>query len=93
MPKQTLYITGVPGLTEVYHPQLAYSQVMLVAREGKLLVETSSTPTGKRFRHDSAAAKILLPEDLPILIGGTPPPSPGPVVSGTPEEFIIEIKY
>ncbi|MGQ0739544.1 MAG: hypothetical protein ACT4OJ_10825 [Bacteroidota bacterium] len=88
MALETLYITGVEGLTEVFDAKLAYSEVMLCKREGKSLVETTDTPTGRRFRHNSAAAKIVLPADQPIFADH---PETG-TIFGAPEEFIIIIK-
>lgn len=87
MPKDTIYITGTPGLTYVSHPMLAYSEVMMVSREGRLLVETSGTPTGNRFKHNAAGAKVELPADQPIF-GGDPS---NDLVQ--PETFVIEIRY
>lgn len=87
MPLETLYITGVPGATEVSDPKLAYSEVMHLKREGKMLVETTDTPTGKRFRHNDAAAKVELDSSIPIFGGD------GSNDIEVPEEFIIMIKY
>ena len=91
MPLETLYITGVPGATEVSDPKLAYSEVMHLKREGKMLVETTDTPTGKRFRHNAAASKINVDVDIPIQRGMPGPSDPDDL--GTPEEFIIIVKY
>jgi hypothetical protein len=90
MALERYYITGVPGQTEVYHPAIAYSQVMLVLREGKGLVETSVTPAGRQFKADTVAAKIILDSTLPILTGAPGPFDPSDL--GTPEEFYIELK-
>lgn len=89
MSKQTLYITGVPGSTVVFDPRLAYGEVMLVMREGKMLVETSGIPGAKEFQHDTAGAFLRLNADTPI---GTRPGGPLDPVDNLPEEFIIEVK-
>lgn len=90
MALETLYITGGAGLTEVMHPKLAYCEVMHCKREGKMIVETSDTPTGKRFKHHPTAAKIELPADLPIGSGGI---DPSGTIDAETENFIILIKY
>jgi hypothetical protein len=90
MAKQTLYITGVPGLTEVYHPLLAYSEVMLAMREGKMLVETAGSPSAREFLPAPSEAKIKLNTDTPIQVG---PGSSMTTADLVPEQFIIEIKY
>jgi hypothetical protein len=87
MAKQTLYITGTVGLTYVHHPMLAYSEVMLCLREGKMRVETSDEPLGKRFKHNSAAARVEFPSDQPIF------GDPTGTTDIAAEEFIIEVKY
>lgn len=89
MPKETLYITGDEGFTYVRHPKLAYCEVMLVLRDGKMLVETTGTPSGKQFKHDSPASAIRLDTTLPIQMGGYIPRTDVLM----PEQFIIEIRY
>jgi hypothetical protein len=68
MALKKLYIEGVEGLNYVQHTDLhTGAEVLLVLREGKLLVETSETPTGKRFKHAGGETKIVFDADLPIV--------------------------
>ena len=58
MALKKIYITSVPGLGYVQAPELAYVEVMLVMREGKMLVETTASPVGKEFYHRVNEGKI-----------------------------------
>lgn len=91
MALKTLYITGVEGQTYVYHPELAYTEVVSVDREGKMLVETTDAPTGKYFRHLSSDGKIELDATIPIITM-TPEPTPTTRFAPLPEEFVVMIK-
>lgn len=91
MALRKLYITGVPGQTFVYHPQLAGCEVMLALREGKLLVETTGTPTGKQFKHNSSEGKLELDATIPVMKSTDYDPS-GMVDSESPETFYAEFK-
>lgn len=68
MALEKLYLEGTPGQTSVQDARLAYVEVMLVTREGKMAVETSSTPVGKEFYHDMAAGIIQFDATLPIQV-------------------------
>lgn len=81
-----LYITGVAGQTFVQHPSLAYVEIMLCLREGKMLVETTGTPVGKQFKHVLNEGKAELDADIPIY-GGNPAND-----MVLPEEFYFEYK-
>lgn len=90
MPLETLYITGTPGLIQVSHPKLAYSNVFLCRRNGKMLVETTAVPQGKYFRHNAAGALIELPADQPVEQHAI---EYGPYDILQRDDFIIMIKY
>lgn len=93
MSLKTLYITGVPGLVYIQHPELSYCEVMAVMREGKPLAETTNDfPTGREFKHVQSEGKIKLPLLLPVSEG--PENNPAVEIDGAnyPEKFIIEIK-
>lgn len=68
MALEKIYIEGIPGQTFVQDARLAYVEVMLVTREGKMLVESSSTPTGKQFYHGAPAGKIEFDATMPIQV-------------------------
>lgn len=58
------YIPGVAGLTYIEDAEFFGAEMMLVMRAGKPLVETTDTPTGRRFRH--TGTRIELPAAMPI---------------------------
>lgn len=67
MTLKKMYLTGVPGQTYLQHPLLAYSEIMLLLREGQIVVETDSTPLDNTFKVTTSTGRIDLAADLPIL--------------------------
>lgn len=78
MAVEKLYLTGIPGSTFISDGRLAYVEILLVMREGKMLVETGGVPTGKQFRHVEHDGEVLVDNDIPVGPGG--------------EEFYFEYK-
>lgn len=91
MALKTLYVTGVPGQTYIQHPALVFVEMVLCLREGKMLVPTDSTPTGKYCRHLDNEGKVELDADTPVLTM-TPEPTPTTRFRPMPEEFIVLYK-
>lgn len=86
------YIEGTPGLTHIEDVRLgAGIEVMLVLREGKPLVETTGTPTGRQFKHAGGEYRIYVDETMPVISVVETDPS-GTTDILKPEIFYVEYK-
>lgn len=79
------YISGVAGLTHVEDGEFFGAEILLVKREGRSLVETTDTPTGRKFKHNGT--RIELPAAMPIE--AYVDDSPAAEVIGTEQFFIL----
>lgn len=86
------YIEGTPGLTYIEDVRLgAGIEVMLVLREGKPLVETTGTPTGRQFNHTGSEYRIYVDATMPVIgIAETDPGGTSDILR--PEIFYVEYK-
>lgn len=77
-------ITGVEGMTSVSHPEFFGADIYGFFREGKPLFETSSSPTGKMFKH--VGTELQLDPTIPII---KTPKNIGSAELMLPEDFTV----